>query len=117
SINLARSYFLDPDGPEGDEVKDVCDRLRAEREAAGLLTGMAAGELEPDDQTDGAPEHVRAVWPGTARAVAYEDLIAPLAITWPGLYGAWVDLEPEEASRALSTALGSEIASVTVAAG
>jgi S-DNA-T family DNA segregation ATPase FtsK/SpoIIIE len=117
SISLARSYFLDPDGPEGDEVKDVCDRLRAEREAAGLLTGMASGELGPDDRTDGAPEHVLAVWPGTARAVAYEDLIAPLATTWPGLYGAWVDLEPEEASRALSTALGPDIASVTVAAG
>ena len=55
SISLARSYFLDPDGPEGDEVKDVCDRLRDERQAAGLLTGMAAGEAEPDDRTDGTP--------------------------------------------------------------
>lgn len=109
-IGLARAYHVDPDTGQ---LEEVCRRIRDERLLAGTLSGMAAGDIEPDNRTDGIFDHLLEVWPGVIDKAAYEDLVPALAERWPRLYGHWVNLDTDNASRALSVAIGPGIESVT----
>ncbi|GGR41842.1 S-DNA-T family DNA segregation ATPase FtsK/SpoIIIE [Nocardioides luteus] len=55
---IVRSSFVDAPAAEA-----IAARARAARIAAGRLTGMAAGEELPDDETGSILDHLLAVWP------------------------------------------------------
>lgn len=55
---IVRSSYVDSPTAEV-----ICARARAARLAAGRLTGMAAGEVLPDDETGSILDHLLAVWP------------------------------------------------------
>ncbi|WP_406027333.1 FtsK/SpoIIIE domain-containing protein [Nocardioides sp. NBC_00850] len=55
---IVRSSYVDSPTAEV-----ICARARAARIAAGRLTGMAAGEVLPDDETGSILDHLLAVWP------------------------------------------------------
>lgn len=79
-ISLVRSYYLDPE--EG-EVAEVVERLRSEREACNRLTGMAAGEIEPDDDYRTIVDDLADYWPGSAAKMSHELLARHLAAALP----------------------------------
>ncbi|MEU6135847.1 cell division protein FtsK [Nocardioides sp. NPDC047086] len=55
---IVRSSYVDSPTAEV-----ICARARAARLAAGRLTGTAAGEVLPDDETGSILDHLLAVWP------------------------------------------------------
>lgn len=55
---IVRSSYVDSPTAE-----IICARARAARLAAGRLTGMAAGDVLPDDETGSILDHLLAVWP------------------------------------------------------
>ena len=63
-----------------DDLETIAAAARQLRVDAGRLTGMAAGEIEPDDHHPDLLDHTAAVWPadGTER-LAYAELLELLA--------------------------------------
>ncbi|MGF6944075.1 cell division protein FtsK [Nocardioides panzhihuensis] len=86
---IVRSSFVDAPAAEV-----ICARARAARLAAGRLTGMAAGEILPDDDTGSILDHLLAVWPEhdpewSNGKVWCDELAARLAEHNGSLYGGW----------------------------
>jgi S-DNA-T family DNA segregation ATPase FtsK/SpoIIIE len=82
---IVRTAYLDAPAAE-----TVTARARANRLAAGLLTGHAAGlDPDPDDNTASILDHLASAWPAGEDKVWWDDLAARLATLYPGLYGAW----------------------------
>lgn len=92
-IGLCRSYYLDPDAGE---VVEVTERLAAERVAAGLLSGMAAGEIEPDNDTTTFVHELARLWPGDAPKVSHRTMALHLADVAPDIHG---DITPDMISQ------------------
>lgn len=67
----------------------VTARARAARQAAGLLTGMAAGVIPPDADTSSVLDHLAAVWPAGEPRAWCETLAGRLAATYPRTYEEW----------------------------
>ncbi len=108
-IGLCRSYFLDPDN--GD-VAEVVDRLRTERAALGRLSGMAAGDIEPDVDHEGVFDRLLRLWPHGAERLQWVEIVALFHDDNPEEYPAVGDLThgiPEDVERAV-TALSNQFA-------
>lgn len=88
-ISLCRSYYIDPD--EG-EVLEVTERLRAERIAVDRLSGMAAGEIEPDTDPTTFVHHLARYWPTNATKVSHEVMAGHLATVAPDRFA---DITPD----------------------
>ncbi len=83
-IGLVRSYFLDPDAGE---IADVVERFRSERQALGRLSGMAAGDIDPDDDYSTFVDDLARHWPGRAAKMSHEVLAGHLAQVEPDRFG------------------------------
>ncbi|MBO0609375.1 FtsK/SpoIIIE domain-containing protein [Myceligenerans salitolerans] len=86
---LLRSAYVD-----GILTEQVVARARAEREAKGLLSGVAAGEEPGDDDYATVLDHLIAVWPENDPEwpngkVWADDLAERLAGHIPALYEGW----------------------------
>lgn len=83
-------------------AKTIVARAKAAKIAAGYLSGVAAGEIQADDDTTSILDHVHAVWPkneaGPLPKVWSEDLAPLLAAYKPDLYEGW---KPEQVGDAL----------------
>ncbi len=80
---VARTYNID-----GRAAERICDRARALREAAGTLTGQAAGEEEPAAPSVSLLADVASVMHGEER-LWNETICARLGELRPELYGTW----------------------------
>lgn len=92
---IARSFYVD-----NKDADRICDRARTAREAAGTLTGYAAGETTTADT---GPAYdllgdVLAVMPGGEPKVWVSTLAARLAELRPDVYGTWM---PDQLTVAL----------------
>lgn len=87
---IFRSAFIDAPAAE-----KIALRARAARHAAGLLTGLAAGEEDQvDTDTGSILDHLLAVWPANdpewpTGKVWCEELAHRLAAAQPSLYEGW----------------------------
>jgi S-DNA-T family DNA segregation ATPase FtsK/SpoIIIE len=81
---IVRTYYLD-----GEATETVVARAYEAREAAGLLSGQAAGEVVDHGQAVDFLDDVRTVM-GHIEKLWSEDLLARLAEHRPQVYGAWV---------------------------
>ncbi len=89
-------------------ARDVAQRARAAKVAAGRLTGHAAGEdTEPDAEEDTTTilDDLLGAWPGGQARVTYTDLIDVLVDRYPARHGALADMTPIAASRTLGAAV------------
>jgi S-DNA-T family DNA segregation ATPase FtsK/SpoIIIE len=82
----------------------IAARARAVRAAEGRLSGMAAGEAQPDADTGSVVNHLLAVWPEAdpdwpAGKVWCDELAVRLAASQPGLYGGWTGEQVTSAVR------------------
>jgi len=70
-----------------DDLETIADAARQLRIDAGRLSGMAAGDIEPDDHHPDILDHTATVWPveGPER-VAYAELLESLADRYHGDY-------------------------------
>lgn len=70
-----------------DDLETIAETARQLRIDAGRLTGMAAGEIEPDDHHPDLLDHTLTVWPtdGPER-LAYSELLELLASRYHGDY-------------------------------
>ncbi|MEM9654014.1 MAG: hypothetical protein AAGA65_18115 [Actinomycetota bacterium] len=70
-----------------DDLETIANAARQLRIDAGRLTGMAAGEIEPDDHHPDILDHTATVWPadGSDR-LAYAELLELLATRYHGDY-------------------------------
>ena len=93
TATVARTYNID-----GRAAERICDRARALREAAGTLTGQAAGEEEPAAPSVSLLADVASVTRGDER-VWSETICARLAELRPELYGGW---NPTQLANALA---------------
>lgn len=80
-------------------AKPIVARARAARVAQNLLTGMAAGEIEADDDTSTVLDHLLAVWPETEPQLHGETLAERLADHKPELYAGWTAEQVHAAAR------------------
>ncbi|MEU9132823.1 cell division protein FtsK [Kitasatospora sp. NPDC048540] len=91
---IVRSFYLD-----GPAAGRIMDRARAQRIAAGTLTGVAAGQLpEREKTTSSVLDDLIAIWPTTEPKVWSETLVAALAAYDENRYGGW---EPEQLALVL----------------
>ncbi len=81
---IVRAAYVDTQ-----DAATVTARARAARAAAGLLSGMAAGEIAPDLDTASVLDHLAAVWPIGEPRVWCETLAERLAVAYPGAYTGW----------------------------
>ena len=87
---ILRGAFIDAPAAE-----KIALRARAARHAAGLLTGLAAGDEENvDTDTGSILDHLLAVWPATdaewpTGKVWCEELAGRLAAAQPSMYEGW----------------------------
>jgi len=86
---LVRTAYID-----SPEAKVIALRARAARKAADRLTGLAAGEEEPDQAHETVIDHLLAVWPrdehgNPATAAWCADLAESLQGAYPATYEGW----------------------------
>lgn len=86
---LVRGAFVD-----GSAADKIVERARAIREAKGLLTGMAAGDIAVDTDHSTILDHLLAVWPENdpewTNGKIWSDVLAErLAESKPALYEGW----------------------------
>lgn len=86
---IVRSSFVDAPAAEA-----IAARARAARLAGGWLSGLAAGEELPDDDTGSILDHLLAVWPEhdpewSNGKVWCDELAQRLATSQPSLYEGW----------------------------
>lgn len=68
----------------------IAKRFRADRLAAGRLTGLAAGaDPAPDDSSASILDHLLEVWPVGQDKLHCETLARLLADRWPDTYSGW----------------------------
>lgn len=86
---IVRTYYLD--NPQADAITDRALQLR---QAAGVLTGVAAGELQAIEPAEGLVHRALAAFGPDDKALWNETLVERLAVAHPDLYGDWsaVDL-------------------------
>jgi DNA segregation ATPase FtsK/SpoIIIE, S-DNA-T family len=89
---VVRAYYLDAEASDA-----VISRAYAAREAAGLLTGHAAGETEHLTPAASLLDDMRTVF-ATAERLPTERLLELLAELRPAVYGSWT---PEALAAAL----------------
>ncbi len=86
--------------PHIHEIEDlvaIADAARLFREQDGRLTGMAAGEIEPDDHHPDALDHTVAVWPrSNPDRVAFEDLLPLLTEQFGGSYRRLLEVDSDK---------------------
>jgi len=81
---MVRSFYIDAPTAE-----TIALRARAARNAAGRLTGYAAGaDVEPEDTNASILEHLAALWPEEDKVWA-DELAERLGATHPTLYAGW----------------------------
>lgn len=90
---VVRSAYIDRD-----EADRIALRARALRDAAGLLTGYAAGDLPSPQPTQNVIYDLERVWPAGQDKAHSDVLIHELAEVWPERYGEWT---PANLSAAL----------------
>ena len=78
-----------------DDLETIADTARQLRLDAGRLTGMAAGELPPDDHHPDLLDHAVAVWPFESERLAYAELLELLAERYHGDYRRLLDAGDE----------------------
>ena len=86
---VVRTAYLDTPAAE-----NIAQRARAMRQAAGTITGHAAGQTtlttaDPAAQADNLLDDLMAIWPGTENKVWSETLTAALALLRPDTYTGW----------------------------
>ncbi|MDH6132858.1 S-DNA-T family DNA segregation ATPase FtsK/SpoIIIE [Kitasatospora sp. MAA4] len=92
---IVRSYYID-----GPAAGHIMDRARAQRIAAGTLTGVAAGQApEREQNTSSILDDLIAVWPATEPRVWSETLVAALGALNAERYGDW---KPEQLASAVA---------------
>ncbi|MEO5876342.1 MAG: FtsK/SpoIIIE domain-containing protein [Streptosporangiaceae bacterium] len=91
---IVRTYYID--NPQADAITD---RALLMRQAAGVVTGVAAGELTAIEPAEGLPEHLDAVWPAGEKAVWLEILLPRIVADHPGLYTDWTTVDLGNACR------------------
>ncbi len=70
-----------------DDLETIANAARQLRIDAGRLTGMAAGDIEPDDHHPDILDHTATVWPADgADRLAYAELLELLAARYHGDY-------------------------------
>lgn len=74
---------------DGPTAETIAARARAARAAAGLLSGMAAGDIPPDTDTGSVLDHLLACWPEDEARAWCDDLAGRLAAKMPDLYTGW----------------------------
>jgi len=74
---------------EAPEAEAIVTRALAARQAAGRVTGVAAGEEDRDTDRSTVVDHLLAVWPEGDSKAWNDDLAARLAAAHPALYGGW----------------------------
>ncbi|MGB5758298.1 MAG: FtsK/SpoIIIE domain-containing protein [Acidimicrobiales bacterium] len=86
--------------PHVHEIEDlvaIAEAARSFREQDGRLTGMAAGEIEPDDHHPDALDHTVAVWPrANPDRLAFEDLLPLLAEHFGGSYRRLLEVDGDK---------------------
>ena len=98
---IVRTYYID--NPAADAI---CTRARTARQAAGTLTGMAAGQTpERATAVDTLLDDIIAVVPADEAKVWNETVVDRLAELRPELYEAWAHMEPGEKATQLTNAL------------
>jgi S-DNA-T family DNA segregation ATPase FtsK/SpoIIIE len=99
---IVRTYYLD--NPAADAI---CERARAAREAAGTLTGLAAGHTPDrrDSTADTLLDDILAVVPAGEAKVWNETVVDRLAELRPEVYGTWAGMEPDAKTAHLTAAL------------
>ncbi|MCF2526626.1 FtsK/SpoIIIE domain-containing protein [Yinghuangia soli] len=99
---ITRTYAVDNDAAD-----KICDRARAAREAAGTLTGYAAGQTTDTDRglSYDLLADVLAVIPPSEPKVWNEVVVDRLAELRPDGYGTWAALDVKAKSAQLTTAL------------
>ena len=99
TTKLVRCHLVTKVPGEGAQLIPLLQKARAQREATGWLTGIAAGETDTlDDDLGGVVDHVLEVWPTGQPAVHADVLCGLLAERWPTMYGGW---GPTELASAL----------------
>lgn len=96
---IVRTYYID--NPAADRITDRALQLR---QAAGTLTGVAAGEIEAIAAGNGLPEHLLEIWPGEDSDVWLETLLPALGREWPELYAGWDTTDLGNACRSAGIA-------------
>ncbi|MFE6645691.1 cell division protein FtsK [Nocardioides sp. NPDC057772] len=81
------------------DAKPIVARARAARVAQNRLTGMAAGEIEADDDSSTLLDHLLAVWPETEPQLHGETLADRLGNFKPELYKEWTAEQVHAAAR------------------
>ncbi len=75
-----------------DDLEVIANAARQLRLEAGRLTGMAAGEIEPDDHHPDLLDHATTVWPSDSpERLAYAELLVLLAQRYHGDYQRLLD--------------------------
>jgi S-DNA-T family DNA segregation ATPase FtsK/SpoIIIE len=98
---IVRTYYID-----GPEAERICDRARKARQAAGTLTGLAAGHApERREAADTLLDDIIAVVPAGEAKVWNETVVDRLAELRPELYGPWAGMEPDAKTAQLTNAL------------
>ena len=105
AIDVVKAYYIDPDDGTLDEL---CERLAARRKAKALLSGMAAGEIEPDLDLEGPLERVARIWGGASKTAHLVELVAMLHTDRPDDYPAVSadTLDSEDVRRAVGVLSG-----------
>jgi len=104
-IEVVRSYYVDPDDGTLDEL---CERYAERRRARGLLSGMAAGEIDPDTDLEGTLDRVARVWAGDPERLHLVELLDLLHHDRPGEYPAVTTetVKGKEVARAVDVLSG-----------
>jgi S-DNA-T family DNA segregation ATPase FtsK/SpoIIIE len=97
---IVRTYLAD--GPDADRI---LTRAKAVREAAGTLSGDAAGEAPAAAALATILDDVAAVLGRGEAKVWSETIVDRLADHSPDVYGAWAELEPKPKAEQLTNAL------------
>lgn len=91
---IVRAAYVDATTAEA-----IAARARAARLAAGRLTGMAAGQIEPDTDKSTILHHLLEVWPEAEARAHGETLAERLAAAKPELYAGWDAEQVHAAAR------------------
>ncbi|MFE0027073.1 cell division protein FtsK [Amycolatopsis sp. NPDC059021] len=102
---ITRTYLVD--GPAADAI---VERARIAREAAGTITGYAAGEALAPSEQDKRTAHVvvldvAAVIEAREKKVWSETIVDRLAALRPEVYGSWATLDGRTKANTLANAL------------
>jgi S-DNA-T family DNA segregation ATPase FtsK/SpoIIIE len=96
---VVKTYYVD-----GPAAERICDRARQLREAAGTITGYAAGEAPEPEVKVSLLADVAAVMPEPKAHLV--TIAARLAELRPGVYGGWDERAAGQALRAQGVVVG-----------